>query len=142
MDDPLAKVYITSRPLVMLPLVLALFTISQIKKLRYDGDLATLRRIEQTDEVDGYVLVVGLATILKQWHPSYLRMYLEAISQFVRSNVHCAFAGENVHESGSEGGVALPKDAQCMMTLMEQICSITGLETVDYVPSLIGIKTK
>lgn len=90
--DPLSTIYVTSRTLEHLPLMLALFTIAISSKLKYSPKFASSIRANESVEADGYVLAVGLVTVLKQFHPSYLRIYLDALSQFIRSNVHYSFS--------------------------------------------------
>ena len=46
-----------------------------------------LVRRKNGDAIDGVPLIVGCATVLKQFHPSYTRKFLAYLGQFVRSNI-------------------------------------------------------
>ena len=87
MDDPFAKVYITTDPLEGLPVLLLLFLCSYAGKFRYDSDFGTLVRSKSTYPLDGWPVSAGMSTLLKQFHPSYTSSVLAYIGQFVRTTV-------------------------------------------------------
>ena len=73
LSDPMSKVYITSQPLEGLPVLLMLFVLSYMPKLEYDKDFGALVRKKPSFPVDGVPLVVGFATLLRQFHPTVTR---------------------------------------------------------------------
>ena len=87
MDDPFAKVYITTDPLEGLPVLLLLFLCSYAGKFRYDSDFGTLVRSKSTYPLDGWPVSAGMSTLLRQFHPSYTSSVLAYIGQFVRTTV-------------------------------------------------------
>uniref|UniRef100_A0AAR2J0S3 WASH complex subunit 5 n=1 Tax=Pygocentrus nattereri TaxID=42514 RepID=A0AAR2J0S3_PYGNA len=82
--DPLNKIYITTKRLPYFPIVNFLFLIAQLPKLQYSKNQGmTCRRA--ADPVDWVPLVLGLLTLLKQFHSRYTEQFLALIGQFIRS---------------------------------------------------------
>uniref|UniRef100_A0A4W4E8D1 WASH complex subunit 5 n=1 Tax=Electrophorus electricus TaxID=8005 RepID=A0A4W4E8D1_ELEEL len=82
--DPLNKIYITTKRLPYFPIVNFIFLIAQLPKLQYTKSQGmTCRRA--TDPVDWVPLVLGLLTLLKQFHSRYAEQFLALIGQFIRS---------------------------------------------------------
>lgn len=86
-SDPLQKVYITTDPLEGLPVLLMLFTTAYAQKLKYSTDFGTLVRVKASYPLDGWPLVVGMGTLLKQCHPSYAQALLSYQAQFCRASI-------------------------------------------------------
>lgn len=83
--DPLQSIFVKAEPLEGLPLVLLMFTISFLPKFVYDDDFGALVRLNDEVPFDGWPIVTGMATLLKQFHPSYAKSLLGYISQFITS---------------------------------------------------------
>uniref|UniRef100_A0A8C2BWJ2 WASH complex subunit 5 n=1 Tax=Cyprinus carpio TaxID=7962 RepID=A0A8C2BWJ2_CYPCA len=82
--NPLNKIYITTKRLPYFPIVNFLFLIAQLPKLQYNKSQGmTCRRA--ADQVDWAPLVLGLLTLLKQFHSRYTEHFLALIGQFIRS---------------------------------------------------------
>ncbi|CAI5779011.1 WASH complex subunit 5 [Podarcis lilfordi] len=81
---PLNKIYITTKRLPYFPIVNFLFLISQLPKLQYSKSLGMVCR-KPADPIDWPPLVLGLLTLLKQFHSRYTEQFLALIGQFVRS---------------------------------------------------------
>ncbi|XP_028591994.2 WASH complex subunit 5 [Podarcis muralis] len=81
---PLNKIYITTKRLPYFPIVNFLFLISQLPKLQYSKNLGMVCR-KPADPIDWPPLVLGLLTLLKQFHSRYTEQFLALIGQFVRS---------------------------------------------------------
>ncbi|KAM9198615.1 WASH complex subunit 5 isoform 2-T2 [Dugong dugon] len=84
--NPLNKIYITTKRLPYFPLVNFLFLIAQLPKLQYNKNLGMVCR-KPADPVDWPPLVLGLLTLLKQFHSRYTEQFLALIGQFIRSTV-------------------------------------------------------
>lgn len=69
-NDPLTKIYITAKPLPHIPLFCFLMILSQLSKLHYIKAVGCLtsKKPEGGVTVDGAAFVVGIVTILKQFH--------------------------------------------------------------------------
>ncbi|XP_021544469.1 WASH complex subunit 5 isoform X2 [Neomonachus schauinslandi] len=84
--NPLNKIYITTKRLPYFPVVNFLFLIAQLPKLQYNKNLGMVCR-KPADPVDWPPLVLGLLTLLKQFHSRYTEQFLALIGQFIRSTV-------------------------------------------------------
>ncbi|XP_013376761.1 PREDICTED: WASH complex subunit strumpellin isoform X3 [Chinchilla lanigera] len=84
--NPLNKIYITTKRLPYFPVVNFLFLIAQLPKLQYSRNLGMVCR-KPADPVDWPPLVLGLLTLLKQFHSRYTEQFLALIGQFIRSTV-------------------------------------------------------
>ncbi|XP_020792963.1 WASH complex subunit 5 [Boleophthalmus pectinirostris] len=82
--NPLNKIYITTKRLPYFPIINFLFIISQLPKLQYNKNQGMTCR-KATDPVDWVPLVLGLLTLLKQFHSRYTQQFLALIGQFIRS---------------------------------------------------------
>lgn len=86
-SNPLAKIYITTRPLPYLPLFLFLFVTSQFSKLIYEKSIDSLISRKVTDGIDGLPFVIGTLTFLHQFHQDHKNNFLAYIGQYIRSAV-------------------------------------------------------
>ncbi|XP_063087179.1 WASH complex subunit 5 isoform X2 [Cavia porcellus] len=84
--NPLNKIYITTKRLPYFPVVNFLFLIAQLPKLQYSKNLGMVCR-KPADPVDWPPLVLGLLTLLKQFHSRYTEQFLALLGQFIRSTV-------------------------------------------------------
>lgn len=84
--NPLNKIYVTTKRLPYFPVVNFLFLIAQLPKLQYSKNLGMVCR-KPADPVDWPPLVLGLLTLLKQFHSRYTEQFLALIGQFIRSTV-------------------------------------------------------
>ncbi|KAM3840991.1 WASH complex subunit 5 isoform 1-T1 [Vipera latastei] len=84
--NPLNKIYITTKRLPYFPIVNFLFLISQLPKLQYSKNLGMVCR-KPADSIDWPPLVLGLLTLLKQFHSRYTEQFLALIGQFIRSTM-------------------------------------------------------
>lgn len=82
--NPLNKIYITTKRLPYFPIINFLFIITQLPKLQYSKNQGMTCR-KSTDPVDWPPLVLGLLTLLKQFHSRYTQQFLALIGQFIRS---------------------------------------------------------
>ncbi|KAM9308792.1 WASH complex subunit 5 [Gastrophryne carolinensis] len=82
--NPLNKIYITTKQLSFFPIANFLFLISQLPKLQYSKNLGMTCR-KPADAIDWPPLVLGLLTLLKQFHSRYTEQFLALIGQFIRS---------------------------------------------------------
>ncbi|XP_063155752.1 WASH complex subunit 5 isoform X2 [Candoia aspera] len=84
--NPLNKIYVTTKRLPYFPIVNFLFLISQLPKLQYSKNLGMVCR-KPADPIDWPPLVLGVLTLLKQFHSRYTEQFLGLIGQFVRSTM-------------------------------------------------------
>eukprot|EP00300_Choanocystis_sp_HF-7_P005246 c13971_g1_i1.p1 GENE.c13971_g1_i1~~c13971_g1_i1.p1 ORF type:complete len:1115 (+),score=343.04 c13971_g1_i1:206-3346(+) len=90
-SDPFSKIYLTSESLEQLPLLVFLVVVSQMAKLQYEPRLCSLVCKDRREALDGPPFVVGVITLLKQFHSSHTRTFLEYLGQYLRSHIVSAF---------------------------------------------------
>lgn len=134
-NNPLTKIYLTSEPLEYLPLILFFFVLAQSHKLSYNNKTSTLENKDKSLSLDGAPLVVGVITLLKQFHSVHTHTFLEYMGQYVRSHISASPAG-----TGAAGKVALPHEVVSVLLFLEEYCkfSHTSRQAVNAViPSYI-----
>ena len=90
--DPMSKLYITCcDSSERLPVFLVLCCVSISSKLKYDSALNILVHLKDKDAVDGIAFIVGMFTILKQFHPEHMRIFFEYLGQYIRLSVKEGF---------------------------------------------------
>ncbi|XP_048385617.1 WASH complex subunit 5 [Stegostoma tigrinum] len=129
--NPLSKIYITTKRLPYFPVVNFLFLISQLPKVQYIKNQGMVCK-KSTDPTDWPPLVVGLVTLLKQFHSRYTEHFLALIGQFVRSIVEQCTTSQKIPE--------MPADAVAALMFLENYVYYTKLprKVVEaHVPSFI-----
>ncbi|XP_041046075.1 WASH complex subunit 5 isoform X1 [Carcharodon carcharias] len=104
--NPLSKIYITTKRLPYFPVVNFLFLISQLPKVQYVKNQGMVCK-KSTDPIDWPPLVVGLVTLLKQFHSRYMEHFLALIGQFVRSTVEQCTTSQKIPEMPADAVAAL-----------------------------------
>lgn len=90
-NHPISKIYLTIKPLEDFPLFMFFLVLSMIPKLRYDKGFGGLIKAKR-DAIDGVPFVMGVITILKQFHSSVTHEFLAYLGQFVRSHINSSYA--------------------------------------------------
>jgi hypothetical protein len=60
--------------------------------LDYDSNFGALIRRKSKFPLDGIPIVLGVACLLKQFHPSYMKQVFAYLGQFIRANLSEAFS--------------------------------------------------
>lgn len=94
------KIYTTTRNSYYYSLFLFLFTIGHVSKLNYMKNISCLTAQKNSYNIDGGPFVIGLATVLKQFHCDIVNFYIQCMCQYILSNVNAK------HEITSESSVA------------------------------------
>ncbi|ERE62949.1 WASH complex subunit strumpellin [Cricetulus griseus] len=115
--NPLNKIYITTKRLPYFPVVNFLFLIAQLPKLQYNKNLGMVCR-KPADPVDWPPLVLGLLTLLKQFHSRYTQQFLALIGQFIRSTME---------QCTSQKMPEMPADAVGALLFLEDYVRYTKL---------------
>jgi WASH complex subunit strumpellin len=134
MNDPCNKIYITTQPLEGLPVLLFLFLMTYLPKLEYDINFGTLIRKKGAYPLDGTPLAVGLACMLRQFHPAVTRKLISYLGQFVRTTIQGVFTDVDTK------AVDIPAEAINTLIFMEQLCryaSVPRSVVHAYVPPYI-----
>eukprot|EP00753_Platysulcus_tardus_P012790 PLAT3544.1.p2 GENE.PLAT3544.1~~PLAT3544.1.p2 ORF type:complete len:1162 (+),score=712.35 PLAT3544.1:31-3486(+) len=132
--NPLAKIYVTTDALDNFTVLLFLFVLANMKRLVYDRAFSTLVRRKASDGVDGVPFLVGVLTILRQFHPLYTHEFFAYLGQFVRSSIFAAFSKRD------ESRVHLPEEVVNVLLFADQFCRLGYLPrslVEKYIPSYI-----
>lgn len=121
--------------------------LTYLPKLEYDGNFGALVRKKAKYPLDGVPLAVGLACLLKQFHPSYTRTLLAYMGQFIRSELQHVFSDAEGGSSGGGGGSGnnkgaqeVPREVLNMLVFLDQLChysSVPRSAVHEYVPPYI-----
>jgi hypothetical protein len=135
MTSPFEKIYFTSSYLEHLSLVLFLFVISQKDKLIYDPVSESLKKKKKDDVLDPIPLVIGLNTILHQFHSSEKLKFLSYLGQYIRSRLD----GLVITDKSPE----IPSDVRTILCLMEEFSRLANIPRKvieSYVPRYLFAK--
>ena len=127
MVAPREQVLLVAPPLPRLPLLLAIFTHSQLGRLAWSPTLATLTepKGKLTDEsIDGVVLVCGVACVLRQFHAAASEQYVGHLTQLLRALLHSAFSGSAASKPLAEP----PADACTLILYLELFSRHTAID--------------
>ncbi|CAK8692488.1 unnamed protein product [Clavelina lepadiformis] len=102
MSDPLKKIYVTTKRLPHFALLCFVFTISQLQKLQYHKPLCGLICKKVNDAVDAPPFIIGMLTLLKQFHPNETENYITMLGQYTRSFIDSSGAQNKIMDLPSE----------------------------------------
>ena len=107
LHSPLLTIFAATDPMEALPLFLALFLISHLGRYVYDPHLSTLSLKSRSGGKAGghdiVPIVVGVLTLLKQFHFEYTRVMIKELGVYVQVAVehHCGGASGAVTSFGA-----------------------------------------
>lgn len=90
--------------------------------MEYDLNFGALVRKKAAFPLDGVPLVVGLACLLKQFHPSYTRKLMSYLGQFIRSQLHQMFSEAEGNAANKGAPAEVPREVLNMLVFMDQLC--------------------
>lgn len=85
--DPMQQVFVLTKNSHNISLFLLLFTISHSMKFQFSKNLNMLMAKSAKEHIDGVAMIIGLQTILNQFHQDVLHLYVEYLCQYVTSLV-------------------------------------------------------
>mmetsp|Transcript_7972 Transcript_7972/g.13378 ORF Transcript_7972/g.13378 Transcript_7972/m.13378 type:complete len:155 (+) Transcript_7972:1712-2176(+) len=131
MVKPQNKVYSLTRELNQLPLVMALITINSLQYLSYDTNVCSLvARSKKEMLIDGPHFIVGLITILKQYHSHNFRKYLMFLANYFKNLVFQS-------QSLPQGTRQMPPEATPILAYLEELMRFEG-NSRDVIAQLLG----
>lgn len=83
--NPYEKIYIETKHFRDIATAMVLLTISQLSKLNYVKNISTLIGKKSSEHIDGISFVVGILTVLRQFHVDVMQMFIDEMSQYVVS---------------------------------------------------------
>jgi WASH complex subunit strumpellin len=137
LSDPLAKIYVVTDPIESLPVLLMFFVVTYMSKLTWDQDFATLVRRKPAFAIDGMPLVVGIWTLLKQFHPSYTRQLLAYLGQFIRATMDGVLKADFASLANSKTG-AMPLEVTNTLLFVDMFCKVGKIPrsaVAEFIPS-------
>lgn len=121
--NPMAKIYITCDPLPCLPIILFLYIISELNGLMWNTAFNSLCRITTNMQFDCTPLIVGILTILKQFHPNNTQQLIALLCQYIRTHIHDQ--GEKINEKSKKSineNSNIPKQAKNALHFLDLMC--------------------
>lgn len=100
--NPLTKIYITTKKYPYFALLNFLCVIAQMPKLVYVKSVGTMVAKRPTDQIDSAPFVVGMITVLKQFHSEYTEQFLSCCGQYVRSLIEATATNVRSQEIPAE----------------------------------------
>ncbi|XP_011688832.1 PREDICTED: WASH complex subunit strumpellin-like [Wasmannia auropunctata] len=102
-SNPHNKVYIKPPKSNNIAIIIFLLTVSQLNKLFYCKNTASLLSKRYQDSVDAVVFALGIQTILRQFHVSVMNRYVKYLCMYVLSfiTVESLKAGGNAETKGA-----------------------------------------
>lgn len=83
--NPYEKVYIETNKFRSISASLTLLTISQLSKWNYVKNVSSLIGRKSTEHIDGISFMIGILTVLRQFHVEVIQMYIDQMAQYVIS---------------------------------------------------------
>lgn len=115
MTQPLDRIYITTHALPPLALLLLLSVVSQFPKIHFSKQVGGLASIRGNEGVDGEPFVVGLVTVLRQYHQDHTLRFLQLLAQCITS-----YAAHTAANNASKG-VELPHETVTGLAILEEV---------------------
>lgn len=133
MYKPLAKIYVTTRPIGNLPLFMMLFTVTHMAKFTCISSQGGLVSKKGVDTLDGLPFVLGSFTFLKQFHQDNLTQFLAYLGQYVRSLLEEGSASVTKFADASAETTSI----LAYFEILVQHCDIPRKVVLNYVPGYI-----
>nr|XP_018671591.1 WASH complex subunit 5 isoform X1 [Ciona intestinalis] len=95
MGEVMKKIYITTKRLSHFSLLCFLFTITQLQKLQYSKPLCGLVCKKVNDSVDAPPFIIGMLTLLQQFHANETQKFIEMLGQYLRSCIAASSGSSN-----------------------------------------------
>lgn len=115
--------------------MLFFFVLHASRQLAYNARNSTLENKDKSLPLDGAPLVVGVITVLKQFHSIHTHTFLAYLGQYVRSQVSASPAG-----AGVAGKAALTPEVISVLLFLEEYCKFSHVsrQAVEaFIPSYI-----
>lgn len=83
--NPYEKVYIETKHFRNIATAMVLLTVSQLSKLNYVKNISTLMGKKLSEHIDGISFVVGVITVLRQFHIEIMEIFIDEMAQYIIS---------------------------------------------------------
>ncbi len=136
--DPMATVFKRTDALEGLPVLITLFIVHYMPKVFYDHEFQALRGKEDEESFDGWTIISGIGTILKQFNPAYTKATFALLGQYVTCATKAHLSKAQNDDSQTSSGVCM--EARNTLVFLTQLQSIFGLDHSvlhDHVPQFM-----
>lgn len=136
--DPMETIFMKTDPLEGLPILSLFFIVTYAQKLHFDPAFGSLSKVKAGYPIDGWPIIAGISTLLKQFHPSYAKSFLAYLGQFIRVSVK-ALASTRQGKNEDAARLAAENLKTCVV-LAEQFCDMSGLPSsalYEHVPQYV-----
>ena len=136
-SNPITKIYITTEPIEHIACLLFLYVIHYTQKLTWQSSLNTLTNTNNSINLDGAPFVVGVITLLKQFHSSYTHTFLDYLGQYIRSTISTSIKIDP--DSSTKKDLTLPIQVRKVICFLSEFCRFSSIsrESIKGVPSYI-----
>ncbi|KYQ93508.1 hypothetical protein DLAC_06205 [Tieghemostelium lacteum] len=134
-NDPFTKIYITTSPLEAFPCLIFLFVLSQVTKFQFNSKLNVMVPKKQKNLYDWTPFIVGIITILQQFHSLHTQKFLAFVGQYVRCQINISLANPKDNKEDD-----YPEEVGCLLRFLEDFCkySHTSRKLIEeYIPPYI-----
>ena len=103
-------------------------------QLSYDHNFGSLVRLKSKYPLDGVPLAVGMACLLKQFHPVVTKKLLAYLGQFVRGTI------QQVYSDTEAKAIVIPHEVLNALIFIEHLCRYTSVPRAvvhAFIPSYI-----
>lgn len=114
-SDPLSKVYISPKTITELDVVIFVLVASQMNRFLYVKSINGLSSKKLTDASDGYPFIIGILTLLRQFHESLTSRFLSHSCRYI--NLLIDHSG---HDSSKSSHPDIPPDVFTLLTFLEE----------------------
>jgi len=119
LHDPYTKIYITTLPLNAFPCLMFLFVVSQLPKFALNQQIGAVIPKKQKEAIDWTPFVVGIITLLRQFHSLHTQQFLAYLGQYVRGFVNVAVLSQK--DMKLEG---YPEEVVSVLLFLEDFCRL------------------
>jgi len=119
LHDPYTKIYITTSPLPAFPCLMFLFVVSQLPKFTHNLQLGAVVAKKQKEAHDWLPFVVGVITLLRQFHSLHTQQFLAYLGQYVRGFLNVALQAQK--EVKADG---YPEEVVAVLLFLEDFCRL------------------
>eukprot|EP01083_Nonionella_stella_P029125 80259_1 len=130
---PIRKIYLATDPIPELATVMFVLIISTLDKLIFDSKLECCIRRSKYDQLDGAPFVVGVLTLLRQFHPANTTALLARLGQWARCGVRDACGSP-------KPALALPEEICKMVWFLDEFCRFGEIDRgriTEHVPAFL-----
>jgi len=96
MSDPMKKIYVTSKPINHLGLILFTSLAINIPLMDYDKNLKSLVRKSKKESIEPNYYLMGLLCLLYQFNPSNKLSFFVYISSLIKSTINFIISNKEV----------------------------------------------